>query len=103
MAVVPATILTLHGAIADGVAGGAPGGVGTGPYLGLWTANVNNLIAQAFVTIGTLPFRFFAPGPTLVYGPLGGAPIGLTVEVVAFEFTGVAIGRVSPVAALTIN
>jgi hypothetical protein len=79
----------------------APGGVGTGPYLGLWTATPANLIAQATVPIGTLPFSFVATTATLVYGPLTNAPVGLQVEAVAVEIIGNALGRVSPVAALT--
>jgi hypothetical protein len=79
----------------------APGGVGTGPYLGLWTANVNNLLAQVQMPVGAQPFHILPGGPIYTFGPLSGIPAGLQVQMVVFEWNGSVLGRVSPVAALT--
>jgi hypothetical protein len=79
----------------------APGGVGTGPYLGLWTANVNLLIGQVLAPVGTQPFHVLPISPTYTFGPLTNIPAGLTIEMVAFEWNGSVFGRTSTVAALT--
>jgi hypothetical protein len=79
----------------------APGGVGTGPYLGLWATNVNALLAQVTMPVGAQPFHVLPSSPTYVFSMASGVPFGLTVEAVAFEWTGSTIGRVSVVAALT--
>jgi hypothetical protein len=76
----------------------APGGPGTGPYLGLFTANVNGLLAQVLAPAGTLPFHLVAVHPTFQLEIPSGVPAGLTVEVVAFEFANGVLGRVSSVA-----
>jgi hypothetical protein len=76
----------------------APGGPGTGPYLGLYTASLPSLIAEVLVPAGTLPFHFIAVRPAFRLNIPSGIPSGLTVEMVAFEIVNGAIGRVSPVA-----
>lgn len=79
----------------------APGGPGTGPYLGLWTSNVAVLVAQVSLPLGSIPFHYVPSGPTLTVGPLFGVPVGLPVELVAAEWTGTSFGRVSSVASIT--
>lgn len=76
----------------------APGGPGTGPYLGLYTADVNALIAQAFSPAGSHPFHVVAVAPTYQFAVPSGVPAGLTVEMVAFEIVNGNLGRVSAVA-----
>jgi hypothetical protein len=76
----------------------APGGPGSGPYLGLYTAFPSQLIAEVLVPPGTLPFHFIAVRPSFRLNVPSGIPPGLTVEMVAFEIVGGALGRVSPVA-----
>jgi hypothetical protein len=76
----------------------APGGPGTGPYLGLYTAFPAQLIAEVLVPPGTLPFHFIAVRPSFQFSVPSGVPPGLTVEMVAFEIVNGAIGRFSPVA-----
>jgi hypothetical protein len=76
----------------------APGGPGTGPYLGLHTAFLNQLIAQVVVPAGTLPFHLVAVRPSFQFNVPSGIPAGLSVEMVAFEVINGSLGRVSPVA-----
>jgi hypothetical protein len=76
----------------------APGGPGTGPYLGLYTAFPAQLIAQVLVPAGTLPFHYVAVRPKFQFDVTSGIPPGLMVEMVAFEIGGGILGRVSPVA-----
>jgi hypothetical protein len=79
----------------------APGGPGSGPYLGLHTAFPANLIAQVALPRGALPFHFTAVRPTFSFQIAAGVPPGLTVEMIALEVTGGTLGRVSPVATVT--
>lgn len=76
----------------------APGGPGTGPYLGLYTIYLNQLLAEVLVPPGTLPFHYVAVRPTFQLSVPSGIPPGLTVEMVAFELVNGSLGRVSPVA-----
>lgn len=76
----------------------APGGPGSGPYLGLYTAFLPNLIAEVLVPPGTMPFHFIAVRPSFQLNVPSGIPVGLTVEMVAFEIVNGVLGRVSPVA-----
>ncbi|MAG57712.1 MAG: hypothetical protein CMJ83_15605 [Planctomycetes bacterium] len=80
-----------------------PGGPGTGPavLLGLCTTNINSLIAQIMLPIGTGPFHFSASADTEVWGPYTLPPS--TFESVCFEFTGGVVGAVSRVTRFTIQ
>jgi hypothetical protein len=78
-----------------------PGGVGTGPYIGLCTTNLNGLIAQALSPLGTLPFHYLAAECSFTFGPVG-LPPGLVLQVLCFDFTGGVLGAVSPVCSYTV-
>jgi hypothetical protein len=80
----------------------APGGLGTGPYLGLHASNVSTLLAQFLMPLGSPPFHFVAATPTMTFGPFP-APPGLVVEAVSFDFTGGLLGCVSPVRTITVQ
>ena len=60
----------------------APGGVGTGPYLGLWASSLNTLVAQLQFPLGSPPFHYLATATAQAFGPYG-APPGFHVECVA--------------------
>jgi hypothetical protein len=79
-----------------------PGGVGTGPYLGLCTADVNGLIAQALSPLGSVPFHYLAAECSLTFGPVA-LPPGLVLQVVLVDFTGLALGPYSLVSSYTVQ
>lgn len=64
----------------------APGGTGTGPYLGLWASNPAPLLFQYALPVGSDPFRIQAGSATVVLGPYP-VPAGLTLEAVSFDVT----------------
>jgi hypothetical protein len=78
-----------------------PGGVGTGPYLGLCTADVSGLIAQVLSPLGTPPFHYLAPACSLTFGPVG-LPPGIVLQVICFDLTGGVLGAVSPVSSYVV-
>jgi hypothetical protein len=79
----------------------APGGPGTGPYLGLHATNPANLVSQVLVPAGFEPFHFFPNRSNYSFGPIAGVPSGVSVEFVAFQIVNGMIVAVSPVASLT--
>jgi len=78
-----------------------PGGVGTGPYLGLCSSDLNFLLAQVLLPLGTAPFHYAPAGATFSFGPLPVTP-PLYLEGVAFEFTGGFLSNVASVTALNL-
>lgn len=79
-----------------------PGIPGSGPYLGLCATNPAFLIDQLLLPAGIEPFHVIAPGSSAHFGPYAGLP-PMTVDAVAFEFQGGALGLVSGVARLVIQ
>jgi hypothetical protein len=75
-----------------------PGG---GPYLGLCSTNLTNLIAQFLLPLGTPPFHFVATGMHGSFGPFA-LPSGFTADAVCFDFTGGQVGCVSAVTRMTV-
>lgn len=81
-----------------------PGGVGTGPYLGLCAMNPVNaqfILDQIMLPTGSAPFHFIANASSVMWGPFSVPP--LTLDAVCFEFTGGALGPVSNVTRVTIQ
>lgn len=78
------------------------GGVGAGPYLGLCASNVNDLIWQVTRPLGVTPFHFLAGDGYVNHGPFV-LPPALVVDAVCFDFTGAALGPVSPVMRYTVQ
>jgi hypothetical protein len=72
------------------------GGVGTGPYLGLCTADPNGLIAQVSLPLGTIPFHYIAAACSLTAGPVS-LPPGLVLQVLCVDVTGGVLVSFSPV------
>jgi hypothetical protein len=64
----------------------APGGVGTGPYLGLYASDPSALLMQIMLPVGAAPFHFVAASPTASFGPYPGFT-GSTIEGVSFSFS----------------
>ena len=79
----------------------APGGVGTGPYLGLWASSLNTLLAQLQLPLGSPPFHYLATATAQAFGPYG-APPGFYVECVAIGLTAGVLPGVSAVAGYTV-
>jgi hypothetical protein len=76
---------------------------GSGPFLGLHASpgvNLDFLVLQAQLPVGTPPFHFVAPASYLSWGPFYVGPT--TIDAVCFDFTGGIISAVSPVARITI-
>jgi len=61
----------------------APAGVGTGPFAGLWTSDLNFLLSQVALPLGTPLFHYVATAPTMTFGPWTVPP--MTVETLLFE------------------
>ena len=67
----------------------APGGPGTGPYVGLYANNINTLLAQFFLPVGSVPFHFTASSTTAAFGPYAGIlPAGTVIEGLALTRSG---------------
>jgi serine protease AprX len=79
----------------------APGGVGTGPYLGLWTSSLNTLLAQTLLPLGSPPFHYLATATAQAFGPFG-APPGFYLECIAVGLNAGALHGVSAVAGYTV-
>jgi trimeric autotransporter adhesin len=80
----------------------APGGPGTGPYLGLWTSDIGILLQQVVLPVGSLPFHFLAASSAHAFGPYP-LPFGTVVEGVCFDFTGGLLGCASTVGSITVQ
>jgi hypothetical protein len=78
----------------------APGGLGSGPYLGLWASSLSLLLAQIELPLGSPPFHYLATATTETFGPFG-APPGLHVECVAIGLAAGVLHGVSAVAGYT--
>lgn len=65
----------------------APGGPGSGPYLGLYATNPVSLFAPLFQPLGT-PLHFIATTPTTTIGPFPAPPAGTVIEGGAGAFNG---------------
>jgi hypothetical protein len=72
----------------------APGGLGTGPYGGLFFANPALLIQQLQFPAGFAPFHVIAGVETETYGPYPVAP-GLYLEAISADVTGGVVGCIS--------
>jgi hypothetical protein len=79
-----------------------PGPPGSGPYLGLCSNDLNVLVAQVLLPLGSPPFHFIAPERTLAFGPFT-LPAGTTYDAICSDFTGGTIHCVSNVGRLTIH
>ena len=77
-----------------------PTGLGTGPYLGICTADINGIIAQLALPAGSVPFHIVATTNNMSLGSYG-LPPGLTIEAVCFDYTNAALLGVSPVATVS--
>jgi subtilisin family serine protease len=78
-----------------------PGGLGTGPYLGLCATDFNDLWNQFLLPAGVEPFHFIATSTTASFGPYL-LPAGLDIEGICFDLTGSVLGG-SAFAALLIQ
>jgi hypothetical protein len=80
-----------------------PGGPGTGsPNLfGLCTSNVQSLVNQLLLPVGTPPFHFIAPSSYVSWGPFVLLPA--SVDAVSVEVTGGIIGATSAVTRITVQ
>jgi hypothetical protein len=74
-----------------------PGGVGTGPFAGLCTANPLALFDQLLIPLGTPPFHYLATGPFYSFSLPAGLPANLRIEGVAVKVSGLGVD-LSPVA-----
>jgi hypothetical protein len=61
----------------------APAGVGTGPFAGLWTSDLNLLLSQVAAPVGAAPFHYVATASSMTFGPWTVPP--MTVETLLFE------------------
>ncbi len=77
-----------------------PGAPGSGPLLGLCATDVSFLIFEVSLPVGTPPIHFVTSTVTTNFGPLA-VPPGLSVDALAFDFTGAALGPTSPVVRFT--
>jgi len=79
------------------------GGVGTGPYGGLCfnPGNVQFLVNQLLLPLGTLPFHFTASAQSATSGPYSLPP--LTLEGICFEVHAGGLGAISPAIRFTIQ
>ncbi len=81
-----------------------PGGVGTGPLLGLCSFTPQNfqfLLSQLNFPVGTPALHFVALSNTALWGPFALPP--LTIDALCFEFTGGIIASIAPVTRFTIQ
>jgi hypothetical protein len=62
-----------------------PGGIGTGPYLGLCFNNINDLLLQLATPPNTPPLRYIATECSQTFGPLA-LPTGLNFDVITLDF-----------------
>lgn len=60
------------------------GPVGLGPYAGLYASNPSDLLAQALLPSGAVPFRYVAASPTDLFGPYA-VPSGIAFDCLHFE------------------
>ena len=58
--------------------------VGGGPYLGLYAANLNDLLWQVLLPPNTPPFRYLASATTELFGPYA-LPSGFGMDLIAVE------------------
>lgn len=72
----------------------APGGIGTGPYAGLFASDPNTLVAQLLLPFETPPFAVTATSAQFAVGPLS-VPPGLRIEAVLLDATLLAGGTLS--------
>lgn len=79
-----------------------PGGVGTGPYLGLCTSDFNFLLSQFMMPAGSDPFHIVPAGTDYNYGPV---PLiaGLYVEVLSFDVNGGGLNNIATVDSILLN
>ena len=81
-----------------------PAGPGTGPYLGLCAttlANVQFIVLQASLPVGSPPFHFVATASSVSWGPYTVGPG--TLDAVCLDVTGGVLGSYSPVTRITIQ
>jgi hypothetical protein len=78
-----------------------PGGVGTGPVLGLCFGSPTELLAQVLLPPEVPPLHFIASGTSLFAGPLALAPV--TIEARCVEIVNGAIGLMSPVTTVMVQ
>jgi subtilisin family serine protease len=79
-----------------------PGGIGTGPWLGLCTASLETLIAQILLPPSAPPIHYVATSTSHEFGPYY-LTSGLSVAGVLFDHTGQVLQGVSPVAAYVVQ
>jgi hypothetical protein len=73
----------------------APGGPGTGPWLGLHAPDPWFLFWQVGLPVGAAPFHFVASATSASFGPYTLPPT--VAEGVCFDYTNGVLGQVSPV------
>ncbi len=81
-----------------------PGGARTGPFGGLCMsspANLQFVMDQLMVPLGTSPIQFIASSSYMTAGPFALPP--LNVEAITFDFTGGVLGPISQVATITVQ
>jgi hypothetical protein len=67
----------------------APGGPGTGPYLGLYASSLTPLLAQISLPLGAVPFHYTATSAQALFGPYAGlVPPGTVVEGLTLQLSG---------------
>jgi hypothetical protein len=73
-----------------------PGGVGTGPYLGLCTSDFNFLLNQFLLPAGAEPFHILPASADYNFGPIP-LPVGFYLEVLSFDVSGLSLNNIAPV------
>lgn len=62
-----------------------PGGVGSGPFLGLCFVTLGDVLPQLSTPLGFAPFHFLADNCTMSFGPFP-IPSGITLELVTVDY-----------------
>ena len=71
-----------------------PGGVGTGPYLGLCTSDFNFFLSQFMMPAGSDPFHIIPASSSHNFGPLP-LPVGFYLEVLSFDINGGGLNNIA--------
>ena len=76
------------------------GGVGTGPYGGLFATDLNSLLSQVALPIGAEPFHYIPVGGGRSFGPYS-LPAGTVFDMIVFDLYALDFGALSTAARFT--
>lgn len=62
-----------------------PGGLGTGPFLGLCFVSLGDVMPQLTTPLGIPPFHFLADNCSMTFGPFP-VPTGITIDIVTVDY-----------------